>query len=74
MLAGNDEAHPYPISEELSKLLPDCEFLKEWKIRELVKKGAMTADALVGWGNNAFGQLGAADRKPLHPIVLLKSI
>ena len=31
MLAGNDEAHPYPISEELSKLLPDCEFVPEWK-------------------------------------------
>jgi pimeloyl-ACP methyl ester carboxylesterase len=31
VLAGNDEAHPYPISEELSKLLPDCEFIPEWK-------------------------------------------
>jgi len=31
VLAGNDEAHPYPISEELSKLLPDCEFVPEWK-------------------------------------------
>ena len=31
MLAGNDEAHPYPISEELSRLLPNCEFVKEWK-------------------------------------------
>ena len=31
MLAGNDEAHPYPISEELSKLLPNCEFIAEWK-------------------------------------------
>jgi pimeloyl-ACP methyl ester carboxylesterase len=31
VLAGNDEAHPYPISEELSKLLPNCEFVKEWK-------------------------------------------
>jgi hypothetical protein len=30
-LAGNDEAHPYPISEELSKLLPNCEFVEEWK-------------------------------------------
>jgi pimeloyl-ACP methyl ester carboxylesterase len=24
VLAGNDEAHPWPISEELSKLLPNC--------------------------------------------------
>jgi pimeloyl-ACP methyl ester carboxylesterase len=31
VLAGNDEAHPWPISEELSKLLPICEFLPEWK-------------------------------------------
>ena len=31
LLAGNDEAHPWPISEELSKLLPDCEFVPEWK-------------------------------------------
>jgi pimeloyl-ACP methyl ester carboxylesterase len=31
VLAGNDEAHPYPISEELSKLLPNCEFVAEWK-------------------------------------------
>jgi pimeloyl-ACP methyl ester carboxylesterase len=31
VLAGNDEAHPYPISEEVSKLLPNCEFVEEWK-------------------------------------------
>ena len=31
LLAGNDEAHPWPISEELSRLLPDCEFVAEWK-------------------------------------------
>ena len=31
VLAGNDEAHPYPISEELSQLIPGCEFVKEWK-------------------------------------------
>jgi pimeloyl-ACP methyl ester carboxylesterase len=31
VLAGNDEAHPYPISEELSKLIPNCEFVTEWK-------------------------------------------
>ena len=31
VLAGNDEAHPWPISEELSKLIPDCEFVPEWK-------------------------------------------
>jgi pimeloyl-ACP methyl ester carboxylesterase len=31
VLAGNDEAHPYPISEELSRLIPNCEFIAEWK-------------------------------------------
>ena len=31
VLAGNDEAHPYPISEELAKLLPNAEFIPEWK-------------------------------------------
>ena len=31
VLAGNDEAHPYPISEEVSKLIPNSEFIPEWK-------------------------------------------
>jgi hypothetical protein len=31
VLAGNDEAHPGPISEEVAKLLPNCEFIAEWK-------------------------------------------
>jgi pimeloyl-ACP methyl ester carboxylesterase len=31
VLAGNDEAHPYPISEETAKLLPNSEFIPEWK-------------------------------------------
>jgi pimeloyl-ACP methyl ester carboxylesterase len=31
VLAGNDEAHPYAISEELANLLPNCEFIAEWK-------------------------------------------
>jgi pimeloyl-ACP methyl ester carboxylesterase len=31
VLAGNDEAHPLPISEELAKLLPRAEFVREWK-------------------------------------------
>ena len=31
VLAGNDEAHPLPISEELAKLLPNAEFILEWK-------------------------------------------
>ena len=31
VLAGNDEAHPWPISEEVSKLLPRGELVREWK-------------------------------------------
>lgn len=31
VLAGNDEAHPYPISEELAQLLPHAELVREWK-------------------------------------------
>ncbi|MBV9858671.1 MAG: alpha/beta hydrolase [Alphaproteobacteria bacterium] len=31
VLAGNDEAHPYAISEEVARLLPNCEFIPEWK-------------------------------------------
>ena len=31
VLAGNDEAHPLPISEEVAKLLPHAEFIREWK-------------------------------------------
>jgi pimeloyl-ACP methyl ester carboxylesterase len=49
VLAGNDEAHPFPISEEMSRLLPNCEFIREWKtgdalqaarprVREFLKK------------------------------------
>jgi pimeloyl-ACP methyl ester carboxylesterase len=31
VLAGNDGAHPFPISEEVAKLLPHAEFIPEWK-------------------------------------------
>ena len=41
VLAGNDEAHPLPISEEVAKLLPKCEFIREWK------QGQPLADAKV---------------------------
>ena len=34
VLAGNDEAHPLPISEELAKLLPKSELIREWKTGE----------------------------------------
>jgi pimeloyl-ACP methyl ester carboxylesterase len=31
VLAGNDEAHPLPISEEVARLLPQGELVTEWK-------------------------------------------
>jgi pimeloyl-ACP methyl ester carboxylesterase len=31
VLAGNDAAHPFAISEEVAKLLPNAEFIPEWK-------------------------------------------
>ena len=31
VLAGNDEAHPFAISEEMAKLLPSAELITEWK-------------------------------------------
>src|SRR3989454_10409847 len=31
VLAGNDEAHPFPISEEVAKLLPNSDFIQERK-------------------------------------------
>ena len=31
VLAGNDEAHPRPISDETAKLLPNSEYIVEWK-------------------------------------------
>ena len=31
VLAGNDEAHPLPISQELARLLPQCELIPDWK-------------------------------------------
>jgi pimeloyl-ACP methyl ester carboxylesterase len=31
VLAGNDQAHPYAIAEEIAQLLPNAEFIPEWK-------------------------------------------
>jgi hypothetical protein len=31
VLAGNDEAHPFAIAEEIAQLLPKAEFIAEWK-------------------------------------------
>jgi pimeloyl-ACP methyl ester carboxylesterase len=34
VLAGNDEAHPFAIAEEIALLLPNGEFIPEWKSGE----------------------------------------
>src|ERR1051325_5485409 len=31
VLAGHDDAHPYPLSEEIVALAPNVEFIPEWK-------------------------------------------
>ena len=31
VLAGNDDAHPYSVSDETAKLHPNVEFVAEWK-------------------------------------------
>jgi pimeloyl-ACP methyl ester carboxylesterase len=31
VLAGNDAAHPFAIAKEMARLLPDAEFISEWK-------------------------------------------
>jgi pimeloyl-ACP methyl ester carboxylesterase len=31
VLAGNDEAHPFQVAEELAQLSPNAEFIPEWK-------------------------------------------
>src|SRR5262245_45278531 len=31
VLAGNDDAHPYAISDETARLLPNSEFIPDWK-------------------------------------------
>jgi len=41
VLAGNDEAHPLAISEEIARLLPDAQLIREWK------EGAALASARV---------------------------
>ena len=57
VLAGNDEAHPYPISEETAKLLPNAEFVSEWKagaaleaakvrVKEFLKKHSPATSAV----------------------------
>jgi pimeloyl-ACP methyl ester carboxylesterase len=47
ILAGNDEAHPWPISEELSQLLPNCEFVAEWKAEPALTPAKATVKAFL---------------------------
>ena len=30
-LAGNDDAHPFALAEEIARLAPNAEFIPEWK-------------------------------------------
>jgi len=31
LLAGNDDNHPRPVSDEIAKLMPNIEYITEWK-------------------------------------------
>lgn len=31
LMAGNDDAHPRPVSDEMAKLLPNVEYIPDWK-------------------------------------------
>jgi pimeloyl-ACP methyl ester carboxylesterase len=48
ILAGNDEAHPRPISDELSKLLPNAEeYITEWKSGEALESARKRVNAFL---------------------------
>ena len=47
VLAGNDEAHPFPISEETAKLLPNAEFITEWKSGEALENAKARVKAFL---------------------------
>ena len=47
-LAGNDDAHPYPISEEIAKLLPKNEgLIKEWKSGQPLMSAKVAVNAFL---------------------------
>ena len=49
VLAGNDAAHPFAIAEEIARLLPNAEFIPEWKTGDdLVKATARMHSFLKG--------------------------
>jgi pimeloyl-ACP methyl ester carboxylesterase len=48
VLAGNDEAHPFAISEEVAKLLPNCEFIPEWKERAALTAAKLRINEFLG--------------------------
>lgn len=37
VLAGNDEPHPFALSEEIARLAPNAEFISEWKTGGLLR-------------------------------------
>jgi len=47
VLAGNDEAHPRPISDECAKLLPNVDYLTEWKSGESLEAARVRCKAFL---------------------------
>ena len=31
LMAGNDDAHPRPVSDEIAKIMPNVEYIPDWK-------------------------------------------
>jgi pimeloyl-ACP methyl ester carboxylesterase len=47
LLAGNDEAHPRVISDELSKLLPNVEYVLDWKAGQPLEEARQRVKAFL---------------------------
>lgn len=47
LLAGNDDAHPRPVSDELSRLLPNVEYITEWKEGEALARAKARVKAFL---------------------------
>ncbi len=48
VLAGNDEAHPFEVAVEISKLAPNAEFIPEWKTGEPLKAAIKRIQEFLG--------------------------
>ena len=45
VMAGNDDAHPYPISEQTAQLWPNAGFIKDWKTGAALEEAKRLVEA-----------------------------